>query len=150
MLTRWDDVDQVFQAMDIFKNLTTRLFADIDRGRSSLPGRAGIINRPRVNLYDADETLEARVELPGVTAHDLDVRIQGNFLEISGTRKSDAPSGYSAHRLERGTAEFSRRFTMPVEVEAGKVEAVLENGILSLRLPKAEAAKPRRIEIKAK
>ena len=83
-----------------------------------------------------------------MTPDDLKVKIQGNYLEISGSRKADTPEGYTAHRLERGTPSFSRSFTLPVEVDANKVSATLKNGILTLMLPKAEIAKPKQITIK--
>jgi HSP20 family protein len=67
---------------------------------------------------------------------------------LSGTRKADSPKGYKAHRVERGTSSFSRSFTLPAEVDAERVEAVLKEGILTLVLPKAEAARPRQISIK--
>ncbi|NOX79508.1 MAG: Hsp20/alpha crystallin family protein [Deltaproteobacteria bacterium] len=148
MLTRWDDVDRMFQAMDVFRNRMNRLFTDFDRGLGLMPDQAAIAGWPRTNLYDAGDHLEVRVELPGITVQDLNVKVLGNSLEISGERKSLTPEGYSVHRLERGEAGFSRRFTLPVEVQADQVEAILQNGILSLRLPKAESARPRKIEIK--
>jgi HSP20 family protein len=82
-----------------------------------------------------------------LSSDDLNVKIQGNYLEISGTRKADTPEGYKAHRIERGTAAFTRSFTLPADVDADKSEASLKNGILTLTLPKAEAAKPKQIEI---
>ena len=78
----------------------------------------------------------------------MSIKIQGNYLELSGTKNSDAPDGYKAHRVERVNASFTRSFTLPSEVDVDKVEAVLNNGILSLNLPKAEVAKPKQIAIK--
>ena len=80
---------------------------------------------------------------------DLKIKIQGNYLEIGGTRTVDKPEGYKVHRSERGTERFSRSFTLPDEVDADMVSATLKDGILYLTLPKSEAAKPRQIEIKA-
>lgn len=88
-----------------------------------------------------------QIEVPGIAREDLQLKIQGNYLEISGTRKSDAPEGYSAHRVERGTTSFTRSFTLPSDVDAAKVEAHLKNGLLTLTLPKEEEAKPRKITI---
>lgn len=145
MWTKWSDVDRMFDAMDQIQNRMNRMFPfhgtrfpvvwDVPR------------SGPRTNLYDAGDYLEMRVEAPGMTKDDLAVKIQGNYLEISGTRKSDAPEGFTAHRVERGAASFSRSFTLPSDVNPEKVEARLVNGLLTLTLPKAEAAKPRQISI---
>lgn len=82
-----------------------------------------------------------------MTKDDLNIKIQGNYLEISGTRKSDAPEGYKVHRAEREAATFTRSFTLPSEIDAEKVNASLSDGILSLTLPKIEAAKPKQVSI---
>jgi HSP20 family protein len=100
---------------------------------------------PRTNLYENGDNFEIRAEVPGLAKADLNVKIQGNYLEISGTRASDAPEGYSTHKTERGTGAFSRSFTLPADVDSSKVQATLKDGILYLMLPKHEAAKPKKI-----
>ena len=85
--------------------------------------------------------------MPGVAKEDLQVKIQGNYLEINGTRKSDLPEGYTVHRTERGSSTFSRSFTLPYEVDADQVTATLKDGLLKMTLPKSETAKPRQISI---
>ena len=146
MLTRWSDVDRMFGAMDLLRNRMNRVFTDYDRRYGSGPAWYGE-NLPRTNFYEHGDSFEVKAEVPGLTKDDLNVKIQGNYLEISGIRKEDTPEGYSAHRVERGTASFSRSFTLPTEVDANKVEATLKNGILTLVLPKSEAAKPKQITI---
>ena len=147
-LTGWDEIDRMFATMDLLrKGRLARLFSDFDRfprlgGDWFVEG-----NTPRTNLYDSGDKFEIRAEVPGLTQADLNVKIQGNYLEISGTRKADKPEGYSAHRTERGAIAFSRSFTLPAEVDADKVEATLKNGVLTLSMPKAEAAKPKQISI---
>jgi len=86
-------------------------------------------------------------EVPGLSKEDLSIRIQGNYLELSGTRKSDSPEGYKTHRAERPAATFTRSFTLPAEIDTDRIEAVLTDGILNLVMPKAEAAKPKQITI---
>jgi HSP20 family protein len=102
-------------------------------------------NSPRTNLYENGDNFEIRAEVPGLGKDDLNVKIQGNYLEITGTRNSEAPEGYRTHKIERGTGAFSRTFTLPVDVDSAKVEANLKDGILYLTLPKAEATKPKKI-----
>lgn len=147
MLTRWSDFDRAWGPMDLFRDRMNRLFSDFDRSYAYSPEWTFEKGVPRTNLYDHGERFEILAEVPGFSKDDLNVKIQGNYLEISGTRKSDAPKDYTAHRLERQTATFSRSFTLPSDVDSEKVEASLTDGILSLTLPKAEAAKPKQITI---
>ncbi len=123
------------------------MFTDYDKSYGDYGWRI-IDTHPRTNMYDSGDHFEIRAEVPGLAKDDLGIKIQGNYLEISGTRKSDAPEGYKAHRVERKASTFTRSFTLPADVDVEKVEAGLKNGILTLTLPKAEAAKPKQIEIK--
>ena len=147
MWTRVSDFDRMFTTMDQLRSRMNRLFWDVDRSYGNDYGWVVTEGMPRTNLYDAGDHFEIKAEVPGMAREDLAIRIQGNYLEISGTRKEDAPEGYKAHRVERGTGSFSRSFTLPAEVNTEKVEAALKNGILTLTLPKAEAAKPKQISI---
>ena len=140
MFANLRDMDRMFGNMD-------RLFNEINRTRWYDTNRAVADSTPRTNLYDKGEHFEILAEVPGFSKDDLNVKIQGNYLELRGTRKADTPEGYCSHRAERGTTKFSRSFTLPSEVDATRVEAMLENGFLTLRLPKSEAAKPRQITI---
>ena len=146
-MAQWSDLDELMGAMEIFRNRMNSVFGNFDR--PSFPGQIWTAGEtyPRTNLTDTGDNLEVMAELPGIAKEDLNVKIQGNYLEISGTRKSDVPDGYSVHRTERGTASFSRSFTLPYEVDAAKVEATLKDGLLRMKLPKSEAAKPRQIAI---
>lgn len=148
MATSWDDIDRMFTMMDFLRNKMDRVSTDYERPLGFESWWPAVENWPRTNMHENADQLEMKVEVPGLTKDDLHVKIQGNYFEISGSRKTDTPEGYSAQRLERGTASFSRSFTLPVEVDANKVHAILKNGILALTLPKAEAAKPKQITIK--
>lgn len=146
MWTRMSDIDRMYHAMDLLQNRMNRLFPE--HGRSWIAPVWGVTQSgPRTNLYDAGDHLELKVEIPGVSKDDLSIKVQGNYLELGGTRKSDVPKGYSAHRVERGTSTFSRSFTLPADVNTEKVEARLNNGVLTITLPKSEAAKPKQISI---
>lgn len=147
MLTRWSDIDRMFEAMGLLRGRLDSMYDDFDRSYGSAPGWALTGNYPRTNMFDKGDYLELTAEIPGIAKSDLNIKIQGNYLEISGTRKATAPDGYSVHRRERGTASFTRSFSLPADVDANKVSATLSDGILVLKLPKAEAAKPRQITI---
>lgn len=148
MWTRVNDLDRMFGAMDLLSSRMNRLFTDYGGSSSQDYGWRVAERTPRTNLYDQGDMLEIKAEVPGLSKQDLQIKIQGNYLEVSGTRKPDAPKDYQAHRVERRTHSFTRSFTLPSDIEVDKVEASLEHGILFLRLPKAEAAKPRQVTIK--
>ena len=148
MWSRWSDIDRMFNTMNLLQTRMDRLFGDYGQSRPIPAAWIEAESMPRTNLYDVGDHFEVITEVPGFKKEDLDIKIQGNYLEISGTYKPDTPEGYSAHRIERGTASFSRSFTLPSDVDADKTEAALKNGLLILTLPKSEAAKPKQITIK--
>jgi len=147
MFTRMSDIDRMFGAMDLLRNRMDSVFNGIHRSTLSEPAFTLTSNSPRTNLMENGDNFEVLAEVPGISKDDLNIKIQGNYLEISGKRSVDTPEGYKVHRNERGGSTFSRSFTLPDEVDADKVEATLENGILYLTLPKSETAKPKQITI---
>lgn len=147
MFKRMSDIDRMFGAMDLLRNRMDRLFSDFDRSYLHGPAFTLASNSPRTNLLERGDNFEVQAEVPGIAKEDLNIKIQGNYLEISGKRSVDSPDGYKVHRNERGGNTFSRSFTLPNDVDAEKVEAKLKDGILYLTLPKSEAAKPKQITI---
>jgi HSP20 family protein len=147
MFMRLNDIDQMFNAMDTLQKRLAGVSASYRPTRSYLPAWNVNQNTPGTNLYDAGENLEMKIEVPGIAKEDMNIKIQGNYLEISGKKAAYTPEGYAAHRVERGATSFTRSFTLPADVDSAKVEARLDNGLLSLTLPKAETAKPRQIAI---
>lgn len=147
MFTRWSDIDRMFGLMDFMRDSMDRWGVGFDErygDRSRWVVSDGI---PRTNLYDKGDYFTIRAEVPGFSKDALNIKIQGNYLELSGKRDSDVPEGYSIHRSERGTLSFSRSMTLPSEVDSSKVDATLKNGVLTLKLPKAETAKPKLITV---
>lgn len=147
MIARFNDLNTMLGAMDMFRNRMNSIFNEFDRSYATGTGWPVVESFPRTNLSDTGDNLEITAEVPGIAREDLKVKIQGNYLEISGNRKSDIPEGYKVHRTERGTSTFSRSFTLPYEVDSGKVVASLKDGLLKMTLPKSEAAKPKQISI---
>lgn len=145
MFARLSDMDRLFGTMNLLQKRLDNLYSDY----GSAPGFRGSVDEvaPRTNLYESQDHFEIRSEVPGLKKEDLSVRIQGNYLEVSGTRDSDAPEGFKTHKTERGIGAFSRSFTLPADVDATKAEATLKDGILYLTLPKSEAAKPKKIVV---
>src|SRR5436309_15681422 len=100
---------------------------------------------PPINVWADEQAVYLEVDLPGTDPAKLDVNVtEGNKLTIQGERPVlDLPNAVW-HRQERGAGTFSRTLTLPTMVDADKVEAKYENGVLRLTLPRAEAAKPRK------
>ena len=147
MFTRMSDIDRMFGAMDLLRNRMDRIFNEYETPWLQGPAYTLTANSPRTNLLDRGDKFEVQAVVPGISKDDLNIKIQGNYLEISGKRTVKTPEGYKIHRNERSGTTFSRSFTLPDEIDAGKVDAVLKDGILYLALPKSEAAKPKQITI---
>jgi len=107
------------------------------------------LNEWKVILVDKDDNhFYLRAELPGVKAEDLDIQATGRNVTIVGERKLDTEDASARyHRREREGGRFSRALAMPKEIDADRVEARMQNGMLTLKVPKAESAKPRRVAI---
>lgn len=104
---------------------------------------------PAVNLWEDEHHVYAEAELPGINQDALNIVVaQGDQLTIAGERPPLETQG-TWHRQERGHGRFSRTLQLPAQVNAEQVEAKLENGVLLVTLAKSEAAKPRRITVKA-
>lgn len=147
MLTRWNDINRMFETIGLLRGRLDSMYDDFDRTFGTAPGWVLTGNYPLTNMYDKGESFELVAEVPGIAKSDLNIKVQGNYLEISGSRNNTVPEGYSAHRRERGNTSFTRSFSLPADIDAGKVTATLSDGMLVLTLPKAEAAKPRQITI---
>jgi HSP20 family protein len=104
---------------------------------------------PAVNVWEDGDNLKLEAELPGVITEDLDIAVVGNELTIKGRRAEPENENRTFHRRERPTGEFVRMLRLPYEIDAGNVTATLNNGVLTVTLPKAESAKPRKIQVKA-
>lgn len=108
---------------------------------------AGTRSFPALNIWEAGDQLFAEAEVPGLKAEDIDITVVGNDLTIRGRRGPAAQEGVAYHRQERGCGEFNRVVRLPIEVDAGKVEATLKDGVLLVKLPKAESARPKKIQV---
>lgn len=113
------------------------------------PSGAGIF--PAINAWTTEDEEIVTAELPGVDPADIDISIVNDVLTISGERKPiDTDSELRYHRRERFTGKFTRSMQLAFAVDASKVTAAYENGVLKVTLPRAEADKPRKITVKAR
>jgi len=103
---------------------------------------------PPLNIWDDADWVYAEAELPGVCESDLEIFAVGNELTIKGRRKPLEGEHFSYHQHERDTGDFCRVVTLPMEIDADKVEACLRNGILSVKMAKSAAEKAKKIEVK--
>ena len=103
---------------------------------------------PPVDLFETDDALVLKAELPGFAKEDLDIEIRDRTLILKGERRHEREvKEEQYHRRERAYGRFQRAFTLPTVVEESKVQATFKDGVLELRLPKSEAVKPKRIAI---
>jgi HSP20 family protein len=110
-------------------------------------GEAAAVARPRVDILETDQEVVLLADLPGVKPADVDVRFENGELTIHG-RRNPTNAGKRRALWEYEPAHYHRSFRLSEDVAAEKIEAELKNGVLTVRLPKAEAAKPRRIAVK--
>jgi len=105
---------------------------------------------PPMDVVEHGEEIRCHVEVPGMSQDDLDIRVEGNVLTIAGEKKysnveTDKEAGF--RHVERRYGRFERSFTIPQGIEAERVKAHYDNGVLTIVLPKAERARPRRISV---
>jgi HSP20 family protein len=127
-----------------------RFFEDAFTRMLSEP-RAGRPWSPAVDIFETEDELVLKADVPEVDLKDIDVHVENLTLTLSGERKfekADTSKGY--HRIERGYGQFTRSFTVPQTVDTEQVAAEFHNGVLTVRLPKKAAAKPRQVKIDVK
>ena len=139
-----------WMALDRWSNLRDELNSLFDMPFWSGSGRTGQLFTgwsPALDLYETGDHLTAVVELPGMRKEDIDISLHDGTLTISGERKRESAGGEKAQRTERYIGTFRRTIGLPTRVDAGKVNATYEDGILEVTLPKAEEAKPKQIKV---
>lgn len=142
--TGWSDFDRAFAEMNSFRRDMDRAVAARARRPVAWVQRAA---GPEADLYDAGEAFVVTVDVPGLAAETLDLQVTPTGLTLSGQRGIEVPEGFQAHRRERRPFGFTRTFAFPVKVEVEQATAALENGVLTVRLPKAAEVQPRRIPV---
>lgn len=105
---------------------------------------------PEVDVEETTDAFKFHADLPGLNKKDIAISVEDNRLTIKGERKSEVDEKTSRfHRVERSYGSFSRSFRLPATVLSDRVEASYKDGVLQITVPKAEAVKPREIEIKS-
>jgi HSP20 family molecular chaperone IbpA len=104
---------------------------------------------PPVDVYEDDGSITLLADLPGASRDRLHVRVDGETLSIEAEAVTPTPEGMELVYAEAQVPSYRRQFTLSRELDASRIEASLKDGVLRLRIPKSEEAKPRRIEVKA-
>ncbi|MEN8140207.1 MAG: Hsp20/alpha crystallin family protein [Thermodesulfobacteriota bacterium] len=104
---------------------------------------------PATNIHSNEQEIVLQVELPGLSREEVEITIEEEQLEIKGERQAQAPEGFESQRQEMSSGKFSRRFRLGRDIDASKITAALNNGILTLTLPRSEAAQAKKIAIAA-
>jgi HSP20 family protein len=128
-----------FGGLRMFEDAVTRL---MNEPRANRPWS------PSVDIFETEDALTLKADLPEVKIEDIDVRVEHQTLTLRGQRKfakDENIKGY--HRIERSYGEFVRSFAVPSTVDTEKVLADYKNGVLTITLPKKETAKPRQVKV---
>ncbi len=117
----------------------------------SRPEQAGseVLLRPAVDVYETEEGVIVKADLPGVSKESLNVQVDKEILTIEGTVSLDVPEKMEARYAEVQSSRYRHSFTLSQDLDTSRIEAELKNGVLTLTIPKREEVKPRKITVNA-
>lgn len=143
MITRWEP----FRELNTLQDRLNRLFQDsYARGADELMTAGSFV--PAVDVYEDEQAITLKVEVPGIEQKDIDLRLENDTLTVRGERKFEQEEKEeNFHRIERRYGSFTRSFTLPNTVDTDKVTAEYENGVLRVRMAKRAEAKPKQIKV---
>jgi HSP20 family protein len=142
-LSSWQGVGRLSDLRDEIDRLFESPLAELTRTSQLLSGWT-----PPIDLFEDKDSFIVRAELPGMKKEDIDLSLHEGSLSISGERKSEDNQEAEAYRAERFFGRFQRTIAFPALVAAEQVKAQYKDGILTVRLPKTEEAKPKHIDVK--
>ncbi len=141
-ISRWDP----FRELSNVQDQVSRLFEDSFLRRGSESSLS--LWAPEVDIHETQDALVLEADLPGLEEKDLDIRVENNMLTIRGERKFEKKVNEENYlRVERSYGSFCRSFSLPHTVNTEQVQADYRNGVLTVRLPKREEAKPKQIKV---
>jgi HSP20 family protein len=133
------DSDEFPAGLRLFQDTVNRLFSDQTAARPWAPS---------VDIFETDNELVLKADVPGVAFKDIDIRIENGTLSLKGERKFEREENNKGfHRMERSYGSFVRYFTVPDSVDSENVKADYQGGVLTVTLPKKEIAKPKSIKV---
>ncbi len=144
-IIRWDP----FREMSTLRERMNKLFEDTFTGRGEDKELVSSAWAPAVDIYENENEIVLTAEIPGINEKDVEIKIEDNTLTLKGERKFEKETKEeNYHRIERSYGSFYRAFTLPHSVDTEKVEAVHENGVLKITMPKRQELKPKTVQIK--
>lgn len=143
MMNRRFRVPTMWREMDRLQREMNRMFADYAPVRHAAP------TYPAMNVWTNVDGLTVTAEVPGASSEDIEVSVIGETLTLSGNRNpEELQEGVRYHRQERGYGKFTRTLQLPFPVDVDGIDATFRNGVLNIRMPRAEEDKPRKISVK--
>jgi HSP20 family protein len=143
-IVRWDPFGELAAVQDRMNRMFNNYYGT--RGEDDVMRRGSWI--PPVDIYEKDHEILLKAEVPDMQRDQIDIRVENNTLTISGEKKFDQEvKEEQFHRVERSYGRFSRSFSLPATVDTEKVLADYKNGVLTIRLPIREEAKPKQITV---
>jgi HSP20 family protein len=143
-IVRWEPFRDLFTTQDRFNRILSQAFSNPFGDEDSKLGSWA----PAVDIFETDENLVVKAELPGVNPKDVEVRVEDSTLYLKGQRRfENEVKEENYHRVERSYGSFTRTFALPSSINADKVTAEYKDGLLTLTMPKREEAKPKTIKI---
>lgn len=141
-ITRWDP----FRGLSTLQDEVNRLFDSTFKANGSSSTLTAWA--PAVDIYETENELVVKADLPDLVEKDIDVRVENNMLTIRGERKFDQTVKEDNFlRVERSYGAFSRSFSLPNTVDTEKIQASYKNGVLKVELPKRAESKPRQVKV---
>jgi HSP20 family protein len=145
-LIRWDPVRELEDMSERLNRMFTRPRARTEQGNETMTVADWA---PIVDIEEGENEYHISAELPGLRRENVKITLQEGVLTLQGERKQEHDEkGKRFHRVERSYGAFVRNFALPDVIDEGKVSAEFKDGVLHIRLPKSEKAKPRAIEVK--
>lgn len=143
VVTRWDP----FRELSTLQNRVNSLFQDYGRtGQDELTATGSFV--PAVDVYEDEHKVVLKLEIPGVSQEDVDVRLENSTLTVRGERKFEKEEKEeNFHRIERRYGSFARSFVLPNTIDTENVNASYDNGVLKIELSKRAEAKPKQIKV---
>jgi HSP20 family protein len=143
-IIRWDP----FRDMVTLRERMNRLFDEAFEGRGEEREMFKGAWYPSVDIYEKERELVLTAELPGIDENDIDIEVEGNTLTLKGKREIEKETKEDDyHRIERSYGSFFRSFTLPTNVDGGKIKAEHNDGLLKITMPKKPELKPKKVRI---
>ena len=145
-LNIWQPFREVTSSQEHVNQIFGDIFSEMDSLEQSLLAPASLA--PRTDIYEEDDKLVLEMEAPGLREEDINLAVEGNMLTISGERRQNEERKKGRYqRVERYYGSFSRTFTLPAAVNADRIQASYEHGVLHVSMPKKAEARPRQIKV---